>query len=83
MRRLEWQLDEAFCENVLLPQRDAYDALRDSLQVDCLVEMGDRTLTRRLCARAGVCADAMMQLAFLVSLFINSSSRSGTLLVES
>ncbi|EUB61908.1 Carnitine O-palmitoyltransferase 2 [Echinococcus granulosus] len=67
VRRLEWHLDEAFYEKVLLPQRDAYDALRDSLQVDCLAEMGDRTLTRRLCVRAGVCADAMMQLAFLMA----------------
>ncbi|KAL5962138.1 Carnitine O-palmitoyltransferase 2 mitochondrial, partial [Taenia solium] len=67
VRRLEWHLDETFYENVLLPQRDAYDALRDSLQVDCLVEVGDRTLTRRLCACTGVCADAMMQLAFLMA----------------
>ncbi|KAL5109671.1 Carnitine O-palmitoyltransferase 2 mitochondrial [Taenia crassiceps] len=67
VRRLEWHLDEAFYENVLLPQRDAYDSLRDSLQVDFLAEVGDRTLTRRLCAHAGVCADAMMQLAFLMA----------------
>ncbi|VDK38130.1 unnamed protein product [Taenia asiatica] len=76
VHRLEWHLDENFYENVLLPQRDAYDALRDSLQVDCLAEVGDRTLTRRLCAYTGVCADAMMQLAFLVSPVLNSSSRS-------
>ncbi|VDM30582.1 unnamed protein product [Hydatigera taeniaeformis] len=67
VRRLEWNLDKAFCDEVLLPQRDAYDALRDSLQVDCLAEVGHRTLNRHLCSRAGVCADAMVQLAFLMA----------------
>lgn len=68
VHRLEWNLDEAFHDEVLLPQRDAYDARRDALEVNCLTEVGRQTLTRRLCDRTGVSPDAMMQLAFVVSL---------------
>ncbi|KAM7538454.1 hypothetical protein Aperf_G00000062635 [Anoplocephala perfoliata] len=67
LRRMEWHLDEAFYEEVLLPQHDVYQAQRADLQVAYLAEEGERTLSKRLCDRANVCSDAMMQIALLIA----------------
>uniref|UniRef100_A0A5K3EXG6 Carn_acyltransf domain-containing protein n=2 Tax=Mesocestoides corti TaxID=53468 RepID=A0A5K3EXG6_MESCO len=61
VKRLEWHVDERFHRDVLFAHVDAYDQFRDNLQVDCMD--GEKRLTRTLCTKAGVSADAMVQLA--------------------
>ncbi|KAM3181769.1 hypothetical protein ACTXT7_013716 [Hymenolepis weldensis] len=63
--RMEWHLDDAFQDELLLPQNDFYENQRADIQVACLAEEGGRSLSRSLCNRAGVSSDAMMQIAFL------------------
>ncbi|VDD74753.1 unnamed protein product [Mesocestoides corti] len=65
VKRLEWHVDERFHRDVLFAHVDAYDQFRDNLQVDCMD--GEKRLTRTLCTKAGVSADAMVQLAIQTS----------------
>nr|CDS32227.1 carnitine O palmitoyltransferase 2 [Hymenolepis microstoma] len=67
VRRMEWHLDDAFYEELLLPQSDLYESQRADIQVACLDEEGKLTISNRLCNRVGVSSDAMMQIAFLMA----------------
>ncbi|VDP94962.1 unnamed protein product, partial [Echinostoma caproni] len=62
VRRLEWLIDDRTTNDFLMPARIAYDRRRESL-VFGHTQITDG-LCRRLCKKAGLSADAMMQLGF-------------------